>query len=342
MPPNHFPAPAPRHGKTVRTNENAAAPTEQLPKNSREDRGKRPSRPYPERGPRVSGKKPARHPDVTEQQQNIHRKGLPEKEDVFSGHEDRDEGFLQPGIKPVTELLLATPEKIDTVFVLKGKKGQDTDQILDLCRKAGVRFSLVDESFLTRLWSGRHQGVIARLFASGFMELDEILALAVDEPLPLVVALDQVQDPGNAGALARTLYALGGAGLVVPRHNGVYLGAAAAKIAAGALDKLAVAKVTNLAQALDAALDAGYTVYGANALTASDPEALSESVFSFTPRLPALLVLGSEEAGLRPIIRKRCSAFISIPFAREFDSLNVAQAGAIIISAFASARQRGK
>ena len=257
-----------------------------------------------------------------------------------SDHPDgpENESFLQPGIKPVTELLQKTPEKIDAVFVLKGRKGKDTALILDLCREKGVRFSLVDDAFLDRLWRGRHQGAIARLFSTGFTDLKDLLDSAPDDPLPLIVALDQVQDPGNAGALARTLYALGGAGLVVPRHNGVFLGAAAARIAAGALDKLPVAKVANLAQALDEALDAGYTVYGADS-AAPAPGTATENVFALAPRLPAILVLGSEEAGLRPIIRKRCSALLSIPFAREFDSLNVAQAGAVIIGAFAAARQ---
>jgi rRNA methylases len=67
------------------------------------------------------------------------------------------------------------------------------------------------------------------------------------------------------------------------------------------------------------------------------PSAPIENVFAFTPRTPAVLVLGGEEGGLRPVVRKRCSTILSIPFAREFDSLNVAQAGAIIIGAFAGA-----
>lgn len=247
------------------------------------------------------------------------------------------DAFLQPGIKPVIELLQKDPAKIDTVFLKKGRKDKETSLIIDLCRKSGVRFSLVDDAFLARLWKGRHQGVIARLFETGFTDLPDLLETATSDPLPLILALDQVQDPGNAGTLARTLYALGGSGLMVPRHNGVYLGAAAARVSAGALEKLPVAKVANLAQALDTAIDAGFTVYGADAAKLGD-EIGTESAFSFTPRLPAVLVLGSEEGGIRPVIRKRCSAVISIPFAREFDSLNVAQAGGIIISAFAAAK----
>lgn len=245
--------------------------------------------------------------------------------------------YLQPGIKPVLEMINNNPGKIDAVFLRKGRKGRETDRIIDLCRERGVRYSLVDDDALDRLWRGRHQGVIARLFGTGFTDLPDLLARAADDPLPLILALDQVKDPGNAGTLARTLYALGGTGFIIPKHNGVYLGAAAAKVSAGALDKLPVAKVANLAQALDAALDAGFTIYGADSAR-PEAETESENPFTLIPRLPAVLVLGSEEGGLRPIIRKRCAALVSIPFAREFDSLNVAQAGAIIVGAFAASR----
>ncbi len=332
-----FPAPAPRRGKDQDSRADSgetgrsAGKTfrDNTPKPYRADGDKR-----PHGGNRHDARpKQAPRPDAMA--------GGPDAAMPPEAGTSADDSFLQPGIKPVTELLEQTPEKLDAVFVRKGRKGKETDLILDLCREKGVRFSLVDDAYLDRLWAGRHQGVIARLFATGFTDLDDLLAQAPDAPLPLIVALDQVQDPGNAGALARTLYALGGAGLIVPRHNGVYLGAAAARIAAGALDKLPVAKVANLAQALDAALDAGYLVYGADSATpAKDAGAPAANVFSLSPILPAVLVLGSEEAGLRPIIRKRCSSLLSIPFAREFDSLNVAQAGAVILSAFAAARQR--
>ncbi|CAK7029656.1 MAG: 23S rRNA (guanosine-2'-O-)-methyltransferase RlmB [Desulfovibrio sp.] len=283
-----------------------------------------------------------RHEDATRKHDNAliqKEKNIKNLPDGVPGNVQGADPFLQPGIKPVIELLQNDPAKIDAVFIKKGRKDADTSKIIDLCRKNGVRFSLVDDASLARIWKGRHQGVIARLFDKGFVELPDLLETAASDPLPLILALDQVQDPGNAGALARTLYALGGSGLIVPRHNGVYLGAAAARVSAGALEKLPVTKVANLAQALDTAIDAGYTVYGADTAKQGD-ELDATSAFGFTPRLPAVLVLGGEEGGIRPVVRKRCSAVISIPFAREFDSLNVAQAGGIIIGAFAAAQTR--
>ncbi|WP_051384438.1 RNA methyltransferase [Cupidesulfovibrio termitidis] len=189
-----------------------------------------------------------------------------------------------------------------------------------------------------------HQGVIARVFDAGFAEFGDILRDAPDAPLPLIVALDQVQDPGNVGTLARTLYALGAAGLVVVRHGGAALGGAAARAAAGALEKLPVAKVTNLARALDEADEAGYTIYAAGGAAPDadgKPGSGPRNPFTEPLRTPAVLVLGNEDSGIRPNVAKRCHFTLSIPMARDFDSLNVAQAGAILVGCFAARRHKG-
>ncbi len=241
-----------------------------------------------------------------------------------------DEGqAILSGVKPVLEMLEREPERIDAVLIRKGRRSQDTDRILDLCRNAKVRFTLTDAQGLDRLCPAGHQGVVARLFEAGFTEFSELLTSAADAPLPLILVLDQVQDPGNAGTLARTLFAMGGAGMVIPRHNGTFLGAGARRAAAGALERLPVSKVMNVARALDEARDAGFLIYGA---------ALGEgSLDAFTTRLhtPALLVLGNEEHGIRPQVAKRCHHLLHIPMLRSFDSLNVAQAGGILTSCFA-------
>ena len=174
-----------------------------------------------------------------------------------------------------------------------------------LCRQSGVRFSLVDQAALDRLCREaaqqngseaaplNHQGVVARLTATDFRDLADVLRAASEAPLPLVVALDQVQDPGNVGTLCRTLYALGGAGVILPRHNSAYLGPAAHRAA---------------------------------------------DAFEHAMQLPAVLVLGNEDKGLRPGVAKRCGRMLRIPLARRFDSLNVAQAGAILLGLAAMRR----
>ncbi len=264
------------------------------------------------------------------------------KADLETGHtnsscEPSDEAPpVLCGLKPVLELLEQEPERADLVLVRKGRHSRETDALLDRCRTAGVRFRLVDAATLDRAAPAGHQGVAVRLFDAGFVSWETLSTDAANAPLPLLVALDQVQDPGNVGTLARTLYAMGGAGLLIPRHNSAYLGAGARRAAAGALERLPVARVINLARALDKAADEGWHICGASSG--------SGSVNALTSRLPlpTVLVLGNEEHGPRPQVLKRCERLLAVPMLRPFDSLNVAQAGAVLISCFARAQQRAE
>lgn len=239
-----------------------------------------------------------------------------------------------PGIKPVLELLRNEPEKAETVYLRKGRRNKDFDEIMDLCRKEGVKFQLMDASLFQKQVPDASQGVAVRLFEAGFVDSKDIFNSIMDAPLPLVVVLDQVNDPGNAGTLARTLFALGGAGLIIPRHNSVFLGAGARRAAAGALEKLPVAMAGSLTQTIDEALEMGINVYGAAASDSAPEGKKVENILDFSPYLPAVLILGSEESGIRPVLLKRCQTILSIPMLRDFDSINVAQAGAICIASF--------
>lgn len=233
------------------------------------------------------------------------------------------------GRHPVEEILRDSPGRVLNVLVVRGQKGGPTDRILDACRAAGVRFKLADKAELDRIYKGPHQGVVAMLAPMENVTPDDLAAAMKTAPLPLIVALDQVQDPHNVGALARTLLALGGAGLILPKHGAARLGPGALKSSAGALSRLPVARVTNLAQTLDALAMLGMEIYCA----ATGPSATS--CYEARLVLPAVLVLGNEEQGIRPGVAKRCGSRLTIPMPGGFDSLNVAQAGAILISHFA-------
>lgn len=243
--------------------------------------------------------------------------------------------LLLPGIKPVLELLESKPERIDSIICKKGLRSSDILKIQQLCRQNNIRYSLVEAQGLDRLCrrspqnndNVSHQGVIARLLTTSYVTLPNLLASVSSAPLPIIFALDQVNDPGNVGTLARTMYALGGAGMIIPMHNGVHLGAAAQRAAAGALEHLPVCRVTNLGHALDACEEAGFTLYGAAA-----PSPSSLNAFSHSLQLPAVIILGNEGKGIRPSNIKRCAHLLHIPQARKFDSLNVAQAGAILLA----------
>lgn len=237
---------------------------------------------------------------------------------------------ILPGRKPVRELVEQSPKSVDDVLLRQGLRGADVDAIVRACEAAGVRYRFMPGLDMDRLYPGNHQGVMARLAAGQLASLEDVLAAGLDAPLQVILVLDRVQDPGNVGALARTLYALGGGGILVPKHEGARLGPGAAKASAGTLTRLPLAKVTNLSQALDAAKEAGYTVIGAAG------EEGAQNVHLAKPPFPLALVLGSEEEGIRPGIRKRCDALWRIPQARPIDSLNVAQAGAIMLGRMAA------
>ncbi|GAB7024624.1 23S rRNA (guanosine(2251)-2'-O)-methyltransferase RlmB [Salidesulfovibrio brasiliensis] len=232
------------------------------------------------------------------------------------------------GTKPVMELLESSPGRVDHVMFRKGRHDKTLDRIVELCRKNKIAFRGADAKELDRAYSGNHQGVVAQVAALEYVDIEQLMDEAAETELPLLVALDQVQDPGNVGALARTAYAMGAAGLIVCRHHGAYLGTGAVKSSAGAINHLPVAKANNLAQTLKDCAQRGYEIYASG----SGQEA--EDVFEAKLNTPAVLVLGNEEKGVRPGVQKHCTRTLNIPFRREFDSLNVAQAGAIIMSLF--------
>ncbi|MEF2146505.1 MAG: 23S rRNA (guanosine(2251)-2'-O)-methyltransferase RlmB [Desulfovibrionaceae bacterium] len=235
------------------------------------------------------------------------------------------------GRKPIAELLESAPGRVDVVHLRKGRVDAKIGAIVDLCTAHGVRYKFVDGASLDRLFRGTHQGVVAQVAGLEYTPMDKLMDEAADAPLPLVLILDRVQDTGNVGALARTLYALGGAGIVVPQHEGAYIGAGALKASAGALNLLPVSKVVNVARAVSDFADRGFMTYCAyqseDALNAFDP--------SVRLHLPAVLVLGNEEKGVRPGVAKACGLHLTIPFARSFDSLNVSAAGSILMALFA-------
>lgn len=237
--------------------------------------------------------------------------------------------FWAVGRKPVQELLFAKPEQVDLVYIQSDVRSHALTRLVDICKSQKVRYRLVPGQDLVRLYSGNHQGVLARVFQPGFSNLAAVLSQGRSSPLPLVLALDQIQDPGNLGALARTVLALGGGGLILPKNRSAALGAVAAKTSAGALNKLPVAHVVNLARTLEHCASEGFVVYGATV----SPQA--ENIFSFSPRFPAVLVLGNEDKGLRPGVLKRCDHEVFIPMPGAMQSLNVAQAGAICLGMFA-------
>lgn len=175
--------------------------------------------------------------------------------------------------------------------------------------------------------SDAHQGICAEVSAYRYADAGELLGA----PDPLIVALDQVQDPQNLGAIARSAEGAGVTGLILPERRSAEVTPAVCKASAGAVEHLAVAKIRNLADFLAEAKQAGLWCYGADQQGATP---YAQVDFSG----PAVLVLGSEGRGLRPRVAGACDAIVAIPLRGRVESLSVSAAAAVLIFAAAATR----
>jgi 23S rRNA (guanosine2251-2'-O)-methyltransferase len=181
---------------------------------------------------------------------------------------------------------------------------------------------------LTRLaGSAEHQGVIAEVDPYPYADPSSLL----EAPDALVVALDQVQDPGNLGAVCRSAEGAGAAGVVITARRSAQVTAAACKASAGAVEHLAIARVGNLAEWLAGAKGEGAWVYGAQPASATRYDRVDL-------RDRTVLVFGGEGQGIRPRVASTCDALVAIPQAGAVPSLNVAAAAAVLL--FEAVRQR--
>ena len=236
------------------------------------------------------------------------------------------------GRNPVLELLRARGRRADEVAVLAGARGPLTE-VVALARRAGVKIAYRTRDQLTAMaGSDRHQGVVARVASAEYVDLAALLEIpGARGQAPFFVALDQIQDPRNFGALLRTAESFGVHGVIVPKHHQVGLTEAAARAAMGAVEYLAVARETNLVNAIEVLKKSGIWVYG------GVPGA-GVPVWAADLTGPLCLVLGSEGEGLRPTVAKACDVLVTIPMLGRVGSLNVAAAGAVIC--YEVARQR--
>jgi 23S rRNA (guanosine2251-2'-O)-methyltransferase len=173
-----------------------------------------------------------------------------------------------------------------------------------------------------------HQGIVAEVDPYPYADASALLG----GEGALLVALDQVQDPRNLGAICRSAEFAGAAGLVVPERRAAAVTAVACKASAGAVEHLDIARVRNLTDWLGEAKSAGFWIWGADAAAAQRP-------WDVDLRGPTVLVLGGEGKGIRPRVASACDDLVSLPRGGELDSLNVSAAAAALL--FETVRQRG-
>jgi 23S rRNA (guanosine2251-2'-O)-methyltransferase len=173
---------------------------------------------------------------------------------------------------------------------------------------------------LDRLSKGLpHQGVVAFGAAHGFVELSEVA-----EDAQLLVLLDGVEDPHNLGAIIRTAHAAGANAVIVPERRAAPLTETVERAAAGALEYLPVARITNVTQTLEKLKERGFWIYG---LDDQGAELYTEVEYA----QPTVIVLGSEGKGIHQGVQKHCDVLVKIPMAGAVSSLNVSVAAGVVL-----------
>lgn len=192
------------------------------------------------------------------------------------------------------------------------------------------------EEIERRCGSGAHQGVCAQAGAYPYASAEELLS----GERPLVVALDQVQDPQNLGSICRTAECVGAAGVVIPERRAAEVTPAVCKASAGAVEHLRVARVRNLADFLAGARTAGCWCYGASAPGSAEHAVVAYDSIDYRGS-GVVLVLGSEGKGLRPRVASACDQLVALPLRGRMQSLNVSAAAAALLYEILQARDGG-
>jgi len=226
---------------------------------------------------------------------------------------------LTLGIHPVREALRAC-RPLDKVVIAKGSTGPRIQEIVELCRQQAIPVRFEPRDALDRASKGvSHQGVLAFGAAHQYVALDDVLPGA-----GLVVVLDSIEDPHNLGAIVRTAHAAGAAAIVVPERRSAPLTETVDRAAAGALEYLPIARVTNISRALEQLKQAGFWVYG---LDERGTDLYDKVEYTW----PTVLVLGGEGHGLHENVKKHCDFLVRIPMAGEVSSLNVSVAAGVVL-----------
>ncbi len=236
------------------------------------------------------------------------------------------------GPHAVTEALRATPGAIEVICVAETMRPTSVRRIEDLARRTRVSVEILPRIALDRISKDlNHQGVIAITGSYPYIDLEGLLAAVKKEVNPLIIGLDQVQDPGNLGAIMRSAYAFGASGIVIPKDRSARVTSAAVRTSAGASELTRVVRVTNLVRCLDRLRDQGFQVFGA----AVNGETKLEDL-SWEDR--CMLVLGNESRGIRRLTAEHCDKLFRIPLPCDFDSLNVSATAAIVLHKAAGQR----
>ena len=245
----------------------------------------------------------------------------------------KDSPELLVGRNPVLESLRA---QVPATALYTAQGIDVDDRVNEIVRTAadrGIAILEISRAELDRMTGGvLHQGVGLQVPPFAYEPFEDMMAAALEQAAPLLVALDGVTDPRNLGAVIRSAAAFGAQGVFVPERRAAGITATAWRTSAGAAARVPVAQVTNLTRSLKACRDAGFIVVGLDADGDTELYDLEAAVG------PLVVVVGSEGRGLSRLVGETCDLTVSIPMVSDVESLNASVAAAVALAEVARRR----
>ncbi len=249
-------------------------------------------------------------------------------------HKKTDDTELVLGRNPVVECLRAKVPATALYVALGAEADERLTESVQIAADRGISILEVQRHDLDRMSNNTlHQGLALQVPPYNYAHPDDLLKAARNSGEPaLMVALDNISDPRNLGAIVRSVAAFGGHGVVIPQRRSASVTAVAWRTSAGAAARTPVARATNLTRTLKSYADAGLQIVG---LDAGGDTSLDELEGSG----PMVVVVGSEGKGLSRLVRENCDAVVSIPMAGPTESLNASVAAGVVLAEIARQRR---
>ncbi len=236
------------------------------------------------------------------------------------------------GRKPVMEALRAGTQ-IEKIVFLVGVHGKVIENIKLAARRRGVEVVEVNrQSFRDLASNATTQGVVAVVPTKQYVDIDYVVNIGRErDQKGFVLLLDEIEDPQNLGALIRTAECAGAHGVIIPKHHAASVTTAVVKASAGATEHVAMARVTNVVNAMEELKAKGFWIVG---LDMTGEQLYTDADYS----VPIVAVVGREGKGIRRLVKEHCDKLVKIPLYGKIDSLNASVAGALVMYEIAKQR----
>ncbi|MBF8263216.1 MAG: rlmB [Parachlamydiales bacterium] len=232
------------------------------------------------------------------------------------------------GLHAIREVLVHKPDRLLKVFTsVSGGAAARKHEIIDECDKNGVPVQTVSFDLLTKMaGSDSHQSFVAHVKGRKFFSVDEFISEKEDQESTFVLMLSEIFDPQNFGALLRSAECFGADAVAWSKNRGCDLTPIAAKSSCGASELISLIRISNLADSVERFKKAGFEIVAA--VAQQDAEPLTDFCYS----KKTVLIVGSEGEGIQPLLLKKADRCVFIPTKGKIESLNVAQATAVLLS----------